>query len=489
MHQLERETYDDAFLNEAMEGYEELAGDDHEETLADLKTQLHKRAAKEKKDQLIMWRLLPIAAIVLVLLGMAYWFFKPYPIETQITQATKKESKKQIVLNKPAPQNITHKERKLLADASIEPKSVKKPETVSNNLVIIGYPPTVKYKTDTVEYRASDYKVRANSSVNEILKKAEGFEIDTNGSVTFNGQSVTKARLNGKDYMGGDVAKAVQSLPADIIEKFQVVDDYGYQAGRTGIKSGDATKVLNLTTSMDKNKSSAGGYFLNEPLLYTPQVIFKTDTIEYITNNYPIPNKAKIIDILRNLPAFEIDNGKITSQGKYIRKIIIGKQEYMGEKLLDAVNKLPADVLEKVQLIDDYRNMANRPSYNTGPEKILNLVVREMKNRRLPWAIELQGVIVPGDTVAKPKPLMGWKKYADYIRRNGVTSAKSSYEVMLFFYVAPDGKISNVQAIGYRDKAVADKVTTIINKIKDGPAWLGYAEPRQIWLRVKLPKK
>lgn len=119
--------------------------------------------------------------------------------------------------------------------------------------VVINGTPSITYKTDTVEYRASDYKVRANATVDEMLRKAEGFEVGTDGSVTFNGESVTKARLNGKDYAGGDVAQAIQSLPAEIIEKFQVVDDYGDQAGRTGIKSGNATKTLNLTTRADRS--------------------------------------------------------------------------------------------------------------------------------------------------------------------------------------------------------------------------------------------
>ena len=119
--------------------------------------------------------------------------------------------------------------------------------------VVINGTPSITYKTDTVEYKASDYKVRANATVDEMLKKAEGFEVGTDGSLTFNGTAVSKARLNGKDYSGGDVAQAIQSLPADIIEKFQVVDDYGDQAGRTGIKNGDAQKVLNLTTRADRS--------------------------------------------------------------------------------------------------------------------------------------------------------------------------------------------------------------------------------------------
>ncbi|HEY0246495.1 MAG TPA: outer membrane beta-barrel protein [Mucilaginibacter sp.] len=121
------------------------------------------------------------------------------------------------------------------------------------NPVTINGTPSITYKTDTVEYRASDYKVRENSTVDELLKKMEGMEVGSDGSLTHQGQQVTKARLNGKDFAGGNLAQAIQNLPADIIEKIQIVDDYGDQAGRTGIKDGDPTKVLNMTTKTDRS--------------------------------------------------------------------------------------------------------------------------------------------------------------------------------------------------------------------------------------------
>jgi hypothetical protein len=125
----------------------------------------------------------------------------------------------------------------------------------SNQLaaVVVNGTPSITYKTDTVEYKASDYKVRPNASVDELLKKMEGMEVGTDGSVTHQGQAITKAKLNGKDYAGGDLAKAIQNLPADIVEKIQVVDDYGDQAARTGIKDGDPQKVLNITTRADRS--------------------------------------------------------------------------------------------------------------------------------------------------------------------------------------------------------------------------------------------
>jgi hypothetical protein len=121
------------------------------------------------------------------------------------------------------------------------------------NTVVVNGTPSITYKTDTVEYRAKDYIVRPNATVDELVKQMEGMEVGTDGSLVHQGNAVTKAKINGKTYLGGDVATAMQNLPAEIVEKIQIVDDYGDVAARTGIKDGDPEKILNIVTRADKS--------------------------------------------------------------------------------------------------------------------------------------------------------------------------------------------------------------------------------------------
>lgn len=134
----------------------------------------------------------------------------------------------------------------------MDPIILKEEKNVLNEVVISGTP-SITYKTDTVEYKASDYIVRKNATVDELLKKMEGMQVGNDGTLVHQGQNVTKAKLNGKEYLGGDIANAIKNLPAEIVDKIQVVDDYGDQATRTGIKDGDPEKVLNITTRVDKS--------------------------------------------------------------------------------------------------------------------------------------------------------------------------------------------------------------------------------------------
>lgn len=156
---------------------------------------------------------------------------------------------------------MRYKQNDAIPRIVMDPILLKEQKNTLNEVVISGTP-SITYKTDTVEYKASDYIVRANSTVDELLKKMEGMEVGNDGSLVHQGQNVTKAKLNGKEYQGGDIATAIKNLPAEIVDKIQIVDDYGDQAARTGIKDGDPEKVLNITTRTDKSVGNMANIFV-----------------------------------------------------------------------------------------------------------------------------------------------------------------------------------------------------------------------------------
>ncbi|WP_374166223.1 outer membrane beta-barrel protein [Arcticibacter sp. MXS-1] len=141
----------------------------------------------------------------------------------------------------------------------IGPLRLKAQSKLLNEVVVSGTAP-VTIKEDTVEYRASDYRVRENSVVEDVIRKLPGVEVDKDGNVTTQGKSITRVRVNGKDFFDGDLKTATQNLPAEVIEKIQIVDDYGDQANVSGIKDGDPEKILNITISPSKNKGMIANF-------------------------------------------------------------------------------------------------------------------------------------------------------------------------------------------------------------------------------------
>ena len=126
---------------------------------------------------------------------------------------------------------------------------------VLGEVVVESAPITIK--EDTIEYRADAFKVKENAVVEDLLKKLPGVTVDKDGNIMAQGKNVTKVKVNGKDFFGGDPKTATRELPANIVDKVQVIDDYGDQATVSGIKDGDPEKVINLQLKKDKNQ----GYF------------------------------------------------------------------------------------------------------------------------------------------------------------------------------------------------------------------------------------
>jgi len=116
----------------------------------------------------------------------------------------------------------------------------------------------VKFKEDTIEYKASAYKVRNNAPVEDVIRKLPGVDVDVAGNVTAQGKPVTKVRVNGKDFFDGDVQTATKNVPADIVENIQIIDDYGDRANLTGVKTGDPAKIMNITIRKDKDFGYTG---------------------------------------------------------------------------------------------------------------------------------------------------------------------------------------------------------------------------------------
>jgi hypothetical protein len=113
-------------------------------------------------------------------------------------------------------------------------------------------------KEDTIEYNAKAYKVEAGAPVEDAIKKMPGLEVGKDGAITAQGKAVSRVRVNGKDFFGGDVQTATRNLPADIIENIQIIDDYGDEANLTGIKTGEPEKIININIQKNKNRGVFG---------------------------------------------------------------------------------------------------------------------------------------------------------------------------------------------------------------------------------------
>ena len=102
-------------------------------------------------------------------------------------------------------------------------------------------------KKDTVEYNASSFKISDDNMLVDLLKKLPGIEVSEDGTITSNGETVSKITIAGKTFFLDDPQLASQNIPAKLVEKVKVVKKKSEQAEFTGIDDGEEETVIDLS--------------------------------------------------------------------------------------------------------------------------------------------------------------------------------------------------------------------------------------------------
>ena len=140
--------------------------------------------------------------------------------------------------------------------------------TMLNEVVVTAVGNQVVVKKDTVEYTATLFKTTDNDMLEDLLKKFPGMEVDSDGGITYQGETITKIMIDGKEFFLDDPSLASKNIPAKIINKVKVVNKKSDQAEFTGIDDGEEEKVLDLSVkpglleSWFGNVAAGGGHDL-----------------------------------------------------------------------------------------------------------------------------------------------------------------------------------------------------------------------------------
>ena len=127
---------------------------------------------------------------------------------------------------------------KVLMKEDIEQLDAASISAVGNPIIV---------KKDTVEYNASSFKTSDNDMLEELLKKLPGVEVESDGTITANGETIKKITIDGKTFFLDDPQLASKNIPAKLIEKVKVVEKKSDQAMFTGIDDGEEETVIDLS--------------------------------------------------------------------------------------------------------------------------------------------------------------------------------------------------------------------------------------------------
>ena len=137
--------------------------------------------------------------------------------------------------------------RVMLAVTAVEVDSV---------VVSVEHVPFVNQR-DTFSYNVQAFPTPPNSTVEELLRRLPGIDVDADGSITAQGEAVAKILVDGKEFFGDDPTVAIENLPADAIEQIAVYDKESDMAEFTGIPDGQEERTINLKL----REEARSGYF------------------------------------------------------------------------------------------------------------------------------------------------------------------------------------------------------------------------------------
>ncbi len=104
----------------------------------------------------------------------------------------------------------------------------------------------VSIKGDTIVYNADSFKSGTEKKLEDVLKKLPGVEVNADGEIEVEGKKVSKLMVEGKDFFDGDTKLGVKNIPADAIDKIQVLRNYNEVKALKGLENDQDNVAMNI---------------------------------------------------------------------------------------------------------------------------------------------------------------------------------------------------------------------------------------------------
>ncbi|MFT4856397.1 MAG: hypothetical protein ACI942_001774 [Planctomycetota bacterium] len=128
---------------------------------------------------------------------------------------------------------------------------------VLDEIVIEGLNPVGEQRGDTTSFNAKAFKTQENAQAEDLIRKLPGITMQ-GGQLQAQGEAVQKILVDGREFFGSDPSIALRNLPADAIERVEVLDQRSDQSRLTGFDDGTYTKTINIILREDRKNGQFG---------------------------------------------------------------------------------------------------------------------------------------------------------------------------------------------------------------------------------------
>lgn len=139
------------------------------------------------------------------------------------------------------------------------------------------------------------------------------------------------------------------------------------------------------------------------------KVTLKADTFVYNASAYRTPEGSVVEELVKRLPGAQIDDaGKITINGKEVKKIMVDGKEFMTGDTKTAMKNLPTSIVERVRAYDQKSDLARVSGIDDGEEEtVLDFGIKQGMNK---------GMMVNADLAAGTKHRYSGRIFGGYMK-------------------------------------------------------------------------
>jgi len=112
--------------------------------------------------------------------------------------------------------------------------------------VELTYEMPVTIKGDTIVYNADSFKNGSERKLGDVLEKLPGVEINDNGQIEVEGNTVQKITVNGKDFFDGDSKLATQNIPSNAVDKIEVLRNFSEVGQLRSVTNNQNSVAINI---------------------------------------------------------------------------------------------------------------------------------------------------------------------------------------------------------------------------------------------------
>ena len=124
------------------------------------------------------------------------------------------------------------------------PITLKEGTQLKNVEVVYEMPVTIS--GDTIIYNSDSFTNGTERKLEDVLKKLPGVEVNKDGEIEIEGKKVQKVMIEGKDFFDGDTKLATKNIPADALDKIQILRNYNEVSNLKGLDNNEENIAINI---------------------------------------------------------------------------------------------------------------------------------------------------------------------------------------------------------------------------------------------------